>query len=853
MSDSAAAPPVSPDSTESAPDSAPEGSARPRIEVHKFGGTSVRDAGRIQRVVDLVAAEDARLRRVVVTSALGGVTDRLLAAVTEAVGRTGRHAEIVEELRARHEAALVGLAAETERAALRSELADIFEMLAELLDGISLLREASPRAHDAIGGMGERLAAPLVAAAFRAAGHDAVAVDAGPLVRTDDRFGEATVDAATTRRLIRERFDAIGDRTLAVVTGFVGSTARGVSTTLGRSGSDYTATIFGSALDASRVVIWTDVDGVLSADPRMVPDAAPLASLHYREAAELAYFGAKVLHPRTMRPLVEPRIPLLIKNTLNPSAAGTLITDASDRDAPAVVGVTTVREVSLVTLDGTGFQDVPGVLARALGALADRGISVLLSSQASSQESFSMVVRARDTDAATRALEAAFESDIARGEAAIVPREGCAIVTAGGDAMRDRTGVAGRLFEALGFEEVNVLTIAQSAAQNSISAVVDDADAARALRAMHEAFHADREVVRVVVVGATGGVGRELVAMIGHTDAGMDARMDERTGLRLRLIGVANSRRVLFEPAGLGPDALDRLVAEGAPVDLAALADRLAALPYRRVVFVDATASEDVADLYPRLLRAGVAVVTPNKRANTRGLAFYRELQALGRETPFLYETTVGAALPVIATLRDLVRAGDRVRKIEGVLSGTLAFVFSEMRRGRPFSEAVADARRRGYTEPDPRDDLGGRDVARKLLTLAREAGFDVEPDAVAVASLVPPHLEDAPIGTFMQRLHEADATWAARFAALAPGERLAYVGCVEDGDDGVRLSVGVRTIPAGDALTVLDGTDSLVAFTTDRYERPLVVFGPGAGPDVTAAGTLADIVHAALRMGERL
>ena len=669
-------------------------------------------------------------------------------------------------------------------------------------------------------------------------------------MRTDDRFVEATVDMATTRALIRERFDGIADAAIAVVTGFVGSTARGVTTTLGRSGSDYTATLFGAALDAARVVIWTDVDGVLSADPRLVPDAAPLATMHYREAAELAFFGAKVLHPRTMRPLVEHRIPLLIKNTLNPAAPGTRITDDANGDAPAVVGVTTVRDVSLVTLDGTGFQDVPGVLARALGALADRGISVLLSSQASSEESFSMAVRTKEVEAATNALEAAFAADISRGEARILPRTGAAIVTAVGDAMRDRTGVAGRLFEALGFEEVNVLTIAQSAAQNSISAVVDDRQAPTALRAMHEAFHPDREVVRVVVVGATGGVGRELVAQMDATAA----RMHERTGLTLRLVGVANSRRMLLDPAGLGADALDRLGEDGAPADLPALAARLADSPHRRIVFVDASAAEDVADLYPELLRAGVAVVTPNKRANTRGLAFYRELQALGRETPFLYETTVGAGLPVLATLRDLVRAGDRILRIEGVLSGTLAFVFSEMARGVAFSDAVLDARRRGYTEPDPRDDLGGRDVARKLLTLAREAGFDAEADAVAVASLVPPHLDDVPVGEFLQRLSDVDADWAARLAALAPGERLAYVGTVEgDGSGGGRLSVGVQTVRPDDALAVLDRTDSLVAFTTERYERPLVVFGPGAGPDVTAAGVLADVVHAAMRMGERL
>jgi bifunctional aspartokinase / homoserine dehydrogenase 1 len=820
------------------------------VEVYKFGGTSVRDAGRIQRVVALVRAEDDRLRRVVVTSALGGVTDRLLAAIDEALARTGGHRAVVAELRARHEEALAALVPAAEQDALRAELDTYFGVLTELLDGAGLLGECTPRAKDAIAGMGERLAAPLVAAAFRQAGVEAVAVDAGPLVLTDDHFGEAAVDFGETDRRIQAHFAEIPEDTIPVVTGFVGATARGVTTTLGRSGSDYTATIFAAALGARRCVIWTDVDGVLSADPRLVPEAAPLPTLHYREAAELAYFGAKVLHPRTMRPLTERGIPLLIKNTLNPDAPGTLITDTPGEAHGPVRGVTTVRGVTLLTLEGTSFAGEIGVMARALGALANAGADVIMTSQASSEESVSFVVRAPDADVAEAGLKAAFAGVIGQGEAQIVRRTGCAIVTAVGDEMRGTSGIAGRLFEALGFERIEVVMIAQSAAQNSISAVVDDAQAARALRAIHETFDRDREVVRLAVVGATGGVGRALVRMI---EEGAD-RLADRADLRLRLVALASSSRMVFDPKGLSADVIAHLE-EGEPTDLALLADRLAEMPQRRVVFVDCTASEAAADVYPRLLEEGVAVVTPNKRANTREMAYYRRLAALGTETPFLYETTVGAALPVLATLRDLVRSGDRVRRIEGVLSGTLAFVFSEMRAGVPFSEAVREARRRGFTEPDPRDDLEGRDVARKLLTLAREAGFEAEMDEVAVASLVPAHLHEVPLAEFLTRLDEADATWAQRLAALPEGHRIAYVGAVEpDEETGrVRLSVGVREVAPGHPLSILEGTDSLVAFTTDRYERPLVVFGPGAGPDITAAGTLADVVHAALRMGERL
>jgi len=817
------------------------------VEVYKFGGTSVKDAGRIQAVVRLVLGEDPSLRRVVVTSALGGVTDRLLAAIDEALARTGTHPAIVEEIRQRHYAVVAEATPEAEHDTLCAGVDDLLGTLKELLDGIGLLRECSPRAKDAIGGMGERLSTPLVAAAFRAAGVEAVAVDAGPLVRTDDRFGEATVDFDTTNRLIAERFAAIPDGTIAVVTGFVGSTPRGVSTTLGRSGSDYTATIFAGALHAQRCIIWTDVDGVLSADPRLVPEAAPLARLHYREAAELAYFGAKVLHPRTMRPLVEQGIPLLIKNTLNPSAEGTLITDTDGGDDDPVRGVTTVRGVSLVTLEGTDFLGVVGVVARAVGALADAGVDVLMTSQASSEEAVSMVVRSAQGETARHALERAFADVITRGDARVVFLDGCAIVTAVGDGMRERSGIAGRLFEALGFEGVSVQMIAQSALQNSISAVVRDEHARQALRAMHEAFHPERETVRVAVVGATGGVGRALVRMIrAHAE-----RLADRTDLRLDLIALASSSRMTFDPNGLPPGSLDRLAAEetGEPFDLATLVSRLAELPYRRVVFVDATATDSVSDVYAEMLEAGIAVVTPNKRANTRSLESYQHLQALAKTTPFLYETTVGASLPVLSTLRDLVRSGDVVKKIEGVLSGTLSFVLNAVMEGAPFSEAVREAKAKGYTEPDPRDDLGGKDVARKLLTLAREAGQTAEPGAVTVESLVPDALRDASPDVFLDRLAVADGLWAERLAALPPGHRLAYVGTL----DGRGLTVGLQTVGPDSPLAALRGTDSLVAFTTERYVRPVVVMGPGAGPDVTAAGVLADIVHAAFRMGERL
>lgn len=809
------------------------------VRVYKFGGTSVATAERIDQVVRLVAAEPGTVRRVVVVSALGGVTDGLLAAVDEALARSGRHRDLLADLRARHEAVLAAVAPAGERAALRATLAGRFEALAELLDGVYLLRECTPRTRDAVMGTGERLSAPLVAAAFRRAGLPARALDATDLIRTDDTFGEAAVLTEPTRAAVRRCFEELPPDVVAVVTGFIGATDTGVVTTLGRSGSDYTATLLGGALEAEQVVIWTDVDGVLSADPRLVPEAYTLPELSYQEAGEMAYFGAKVLHPRTMRPLRDGSIPLWIRNTLNPDAPGTRITATSTPTGGGVKAVTAVREVAVVMLEGTGLMGVPGIAARTFGALAARHVNVLMIAQASSEQSICMAVRAGDAPMAVAALEDAFGPERHRRDVSrIYALDDCAIVSVVGDQMRMRPGLAGRMFSTLGRAGINVLAIAQGASETNISAVVQAPDVRRTVQALHEAFARAHDRAHVCLLGA-GGVGRALLGILARQAPVLQASL----GLDLRLVAVATSRRLCFDPDGLPWDgAVDRLAAAGEPLDLDVLTDTLAGSRLERLIIVDATASEAVARRYPAWLERGLAVVTPNKRGNTLEQAFYDRLHetARRRRVPYLYETTVGAGLPVIGTLQDLLRSGDRLVRLDGVLSGTLAFVMSRLSEGVPFSEAVAEAHRRGYTEPDPREDLAGTDVARKLLVLAREAGMRLEPDAVAVTSLVPDGLHDVPLPVFWERLSGADAGWAERVAA---GARLQYVGHIADG----RLSAGVTALTPESPFASLRGTENMVVFTTERYhDRPLVVQGHGAGPDVTAAGVLADVVRAA-------
>ncbi len=835
-------------------------------EIYKFGGTSVATTDRIANVVKLVtdgkgsageqSASDVetpdgissephaaltadRPRIIVVVSALGGVTNDLDTALKRALSRDESYSDVVTELDRRHRD-IADQVGDESRGDLYGHIGRILSELSELLHGVYLLRECTPRSRDAIMGLGERLSAPLVAAAFRQAGYRADAYDSRRLIRTDDSFGEANVDLAATETLVREQFDDLPDQEIAVVTGFIATNARGAVTTLGRSGSDYTATILGACLKARKVVIWTDVDGVLSADPGIVPVAFTLPKLSYQEAAEMAYFGAKVLHPRTMRPIREKAIPLQIRNTLNPESEGTLIwTDSTG--GGEVKAVTSVRGISLLMLEGAGMMGVPGISARMFSALASKEINVLLISQASSEQSICVGVRSDRTDLALETLNDAFELELGRRDiSGISATRDCAVVSVVGDQMRMQPGLAGRMFSTLGRANINVLAIAQGAAETNISAVVAASDNERAVRTLHEAFARSMERLHLFLIGP-GVVGREFLKICSNR---VDA-LCEQESIYLRLAGLANSSRLVWEPEGIEFNhAVDRLLENGEPMDVESLIQRLVESHLERLVVIDATASSVISQHYHTLLSNGIAVVTPNKKANTGPIEYYDLLQSLSRyrDVPFLYETTVGAAMPVISTLRDLVRSGDVIHRIDAVLSGTLAFVFDQLRQGVTFSEAVSSAREHGYTEPDPREDLGGEDVARKILTLAREAGHRIERADIEVESLVPEELRELSVDAFMDRLSEYNDAWARRAAEGT----LHFVGTM----DGDRCRVGVTVLTEDSPFVSLKGSDNMVVFSTGRYSNaPLVISGAGAGPDITASGVFADVLKAAVRM----
>lgn len=821
-----------------------------RPAVLKFGGTSVESAERIRALGAIVAGRVRQRRTVVVVSALAGVTNDLVRAARLAAAADPEAERIIRELALRHTETARELASADELGVTLSLIESWRDDLRSLIHGVSLVRDCSPRVLDAIAVHGELLSATIVAAALRGAGIPAEMIDARRVIVTDDAFGNAVVDRALTDPRIRE---VLRDRAIVpVVTGFVAASADGSSTTLGRGGSDYTATLLGAALEAEVVEIWTDVDGVMSADPRLVPQAYSLPRLSYTELMELSHFGARVIYPPAVNPARDAGVPLVIRNTLNPAFPGTWVLPGSVADEPtvadvppamAVRGISSINRVALCRLEGAGMVGVPGIASRLFGALARDAINVILISQASSEHSICFAVDPATATRARRMIDGEFAVERRAGVVEpLVVEEEYAIVAAVGEGMRRTPGIAGRLFDVLGRNGINVRAIAQGSSELNISLVVSRADEARALRLIHDAFFLPRTRNVQVFVAGTGRVGAALLDQMGAEAAGLI----ERAGLRVIVSGIGRSRASVIDADGI-PLGAWRAAADGAAEPGTGLVDAALASPNAHRVFVDCTASRAVADAYETLLRSGVAIVTANKIALSGSMGLYLRLrQAARRGNGMFAETTVGAGLPVLRPLADLVATGDAIDRIEGVLSGTVSFLFARLAAGDAFSACVREAFDRGFTEPDPREDLSGRDVARKLLILAREAGFELEPEQVEVEGLLPGDgWAELSLDAFWDRLPAVDAHYAERRRqALDAGRVLCYLGRVDEAGAGVMLTdVG----PAHPCASLLPG-DNLIAITSERYaERPLVIRGPGAGPDVTAAGVFADVIRAGL------
>ena len=811
------------------------------MKVLKFGGSSVATPERILGIIDILKGYYTLGEKfTVVFSAFGGVTDSLIAMSQLAERGDEGYLDHFKTFQTRHEEAVRHLLSEESQREVLPMLRENHEVLKNLLYGIFLVREASPRTMDYVLSFGERNSAFIIARALNQRGINASYLDARKIIKTDRNFGAAKVDFEKSDALIRNYYAEHPE--VSIVTGFVASAKGGLTTTLGRGGSDYTAAILAAALHASKIEIWTDVNGVLTADPRKVKSAFTIPRMTYAEAMEMSHFGAKVIYPPTLQPALKKKIPLTIKNTFNPEFPGTLVTEEVDSTGRAVKGISSIHNIALLTLSGSGLFGVPGSAARLFSALANAGINVILITQGSSEHSISFAVAPQVARRAERKVSQEFEYEMQLG--AILPvkvENDLSTVAIIGENMRYQPGISGRMFRALGENGINAVAIAQGSSELNVSVVIPQEDETKALNALHEAFFlSDTKELHLFVVG-TGLIGKALIRQIRL----QNGFLREKRGLGIKLIGISNSRQMYFDEQGIDLNNWSQILEEQhEPADLPIFIGRMKKMNLSNSIFVDNTAADVVANYYETILDSSISISTPNKIATSSAFLQYQRLKAIAekRGAQFRYETNVGAGLPVISTLNDLINSGDQILKIEAIISGSLSFIFNSFDGSRPFSELVREARERGFTEPDPRIDLNGIDVRRKLIILAREAGLALESSDVQIENILPEAVRNAPdVERFFEELEAADEHFAAlQQQAADEGKKLRMVAQL-DGED---ARIGLMAVGPEHPFYGLSGSDNMIAFTSERYrERPLVVRGPGAGAEVTAAGVFAEII----------
>jgi aspartokinase/homoserine dehydrogenase 1 len=807
------------------------------MKIMKFGGTSVGDAEAARRVRDIVvgAGEDV----VVVVSALGGVTDGLLDIARTAHRGSAEYEEAFMSLSARHLAQMNETVLPEKRESTARAAGALLDELGNILRGVYLIRDLSPKTSDTVVSYGERLAALLMAGMIPGA----ELKDAREMIKTHPYFSKHVVDLPLTERLVREAFTDWPR--ITVMGGFIATDAdTGDATTLGRGGSDYTGAIVAAALSASVLEIWTDVDGFMSADPKIIDNTCLIERLTFSEAMELCNFGAKLLLPSTIFPVYQKNIPIHVRNTFNPASAGTLISSASAGEEKVIKGISSIGATCLITVKGLGMVGVIGVNYRIFKALSRAGISVFFVSQASSESSTSIGVRHEDGAPAVRALSEEFATEIRQGEInEIIPTYDLATVAVVGENMRGHAGVSAKLFDTLGRSGINVISCAQGALETNVSFVIEAADLRKALGALHDAFLLwDYSVLNLFIAGV-GTVGHSLLEQIHR----QQPKFMRDNALQIRVVGIANSKKHITNRAGIDLGHWRELLdTAGTPSTAQNWRDAIVATNIFNPVFVDCTASDEVAGIYGHLLSHNVSVVTANKVAASGDYAEYQNLKSTARRrgAKFLFETNVGAGLPIIKTIGDLVGSGDRILRIEAVVSGTLNFIFNEMSAALPLSEAIRRAVEAGYAEPDPRVDLSGTDVMRKLVILSREAGYNLSMSDIEASLFIPEKYFEGTLDRFWASVSELDAQFEARRKELVgKGLRWRFVAEMSDG----RASVSLREVDARSPFYELDGSNNVILITTERYkDYPMEIKGYGAGADVTAAGVFADIISIA-------
>ena len=810
------------------------------MNVLKFGGTSVGSAKNINKVISILQDYAKKGKVICVVSAIGGITDKLLIAGELATNKNSEYIDAYKRILQIHLDIVKTLIPENSND-VSAKIETKLQELKELLDGIYLINELSPKTSDKLVSFGELLSSYIIAETMISRGFNTTRKNSQELIVTNNNYTKAEIYHDLTQTNIRNYFSKANQQ-ITLLPGFVAKSKDGEQTTLGRGGSDFTAAIVAAALEVEQLEIWTDVSGMYTANPKVVKQAEPIKNLSYHEAMELSHFGAKVLYAPTVQPALDKGIPIRIKNTLDPEADGTLISSEMNTNGKAVKGISHISNIALFTLEGSGMVGIPGISKRLFEVLSQEKINIILITQASSEHSICFGIDANDAEKAKTAIDIAFENEISLKKInPVLVETNLSIIALIGDNMKSHQGISGRMFKTLGKNNINIRAIAQGASEKNISAVINNKDVKKALNTLHERFFQEQSKQLNVFITGVGNVGERLVEQIKL----QKKHLKETLKINLRVIGLSNSRTMLFDEDGISLKNWKEQLANAQKASLKEFLETIKELNLRNSIFVDVTANEAVSNMYSDYLKNSIAIVACNKIACSSTMSNYQELKNLSRKynAPFLFETNVGAGLPVIDTLNHLINSGDKIHSIQAVLSGTLNFVFNNFNDTNTFHDVVKQAQEEGYTEPDPKIDLSGIDVARKILILARESGFDINLEEVTnEAFLTQANLNSSSVNAFYDTLKSDEAHFQKLYAsAKANNCRLKYVANYSDG----KAKVGLQEIPPNHPFYNLEGKDNIVMFYTNRYpEQPMIIKGAGAGADVTASGLFADIIR---------